>query len=111
MKRADAAIALRDHALKLVQARGVSNLIGAVLIHEYVNCGLTIQHIPAGTPYQRSGLDFTTKDGIDVWAGTEQVLNVKWEKTGKLHVVSFKRGPWLKASLMASRSSISWGPV
>jgi hypothetical protein len=98
MKRADAAIALRDRALKLVKARGVSKLMGAVLVHEYVNCGLTIQHIPAGTPSQRADMtgNFTTKDGLDVRTGAEQVLNVEWEKTGKVRVVSFKRGPWEK---------------
>src|ERR1700719_381138 len=95
MKRADAAIASRDRAMKLVKARGVS---GAVLVHEYVNCGLTIQHIPAGTPSQRADMsgNFTTKDGLDVRTGTVPVLNVEWEKSGKVRVMSFKRGPWEK---------------
>lgn len=104
----DRALAIRDHLLPLVRARGtLENQHGSVRLIVFKSGDLTVNHwtpfndlLPgeASSPGYRHALERQHKTldltyGLDVWHG-RKVLSVLWADGGAFHVATFARGPW-----------------
>jgi hypothetical protein len=118
MDRQQQAVAIRDHAVLLLRARGalVRDTAGSLMLWEPPGWILTMRTPFSGwddgrnTPapsfahaaahqaamQARPVLPYS----LDIWrAGLGKVLSVEWDDA-RLNVISFKRGPW-EAELLA----------
>jgi len=112
--RLEAALALRDAALKKFQEEGQFQEIknfGPVLVWPETFPSKTSLHMMLRTPFQKipdpspevrkkaflAGLSLKGKNlsyGLDIHTSEAKVLNIEWDGQGKVGLVSFKRGLW-----------------
>src|SRR3712207_3006864 len=105
----DRALAIRDHLLPLVRARGLLEVQrGALRLITLQTRPWTITHWTpfndlsseqASSPGYRHALErqHTTRDlpyGLRVWHGGKRVLVVLWSEDGAFEVTEFARGTW-----------------
>lgn len=108
------ALAIRDHLLPLIRARGVIEVQrDAVRIIGWHTDAWRFEHwtpfneLQAGeasSPGYRQALkrQHTVPDlpyGLDVWHSGTQVLTVLWADDGSFHVAAFARGEWEEEAL------------
>jgi hypothetical protein len=105
--RLDAAISIRDAALKKVKKEGQfeDTNVGPLLV--WKGAELEISH---HTPFQKfpppseeffrncyaAGVDpeINLPYGLDIWDTKGKVLNIEWDHNNHVELVSFKRGDW-----------------
>lgn len=104
--RLDAALRLRDSALSKLRSEGsfVDTNIGPYLTWtgQDLMMGLRtpFQKLPPVTEEIKYFAAKTGKGpanlsyGLDIWVKKRKVLNIEWNDTGEIRLVSFRRGDW-----------------
>lgn len=114
----DRPLALRDHLVPIVRARGVLEIQhGAVRVIALRTEGLTFEHWTpfndlspeeASSPGYRHALERQRKTpelpyGLTVWRAGAEVLRILWADDGTFEVDTFVHGPWEAEALAMER--------
>ncbi|MBR0662207.1 hypothetical protein [Neoroseomonas oryzicola] len=114
----DRPLAIRDHLVPLVRARGVLEVQhGAVRVIALRTEGWIFEHWTpfndlspeeASSPGYRHALERQRKTaelpyGLTVWRAGAEVLRVLWADDGTFEVETFVRGPWEAEALAMKR--------
>jgi hypothetical protein len=108
MKKLDIALVIRDKALEIVKASGVWQDAGSMkfLVADHENLKIVYR-----TPFQKfpqpsqddkylmaqMGVRGNLPYGLDIFVDSKKVMNLEWDDSGQVDLVSFKRGDWKAA--------------
>ena len=111
------ALAIRDHLLPLIRARGA--------IHESSESGLRVvvwrtgrfdfllrspfAPLPDAAPKSYAEAPFQLPWGLDVVQHGRKVLRLQWDGAGRVEVISFNRGRWEAEALAMGAADPSPG--
>ena len=114
-KRLEAALQVRDAALKKVRAEGEweETDIGPMLMWKGMRLTMShrtpfnkLPHIPEHIKYfaAKTGCSPGNLDyGLDIWFNDKKVLNIEWVDSERVDLVSFRRGDWEREVLAFER--------